>query len=296
MKTCKKCNKTLTLDNFYDKPYGKLGKNAQCIDCVKAYNNGRYNRKRIRFEWTPQKEKYLEWHYKNMKNKEMAKALGCSVSAIKNRAAVLGLRKRRDWKEEEIQYLKDHYPTTETRLIADHLDISMGRIYSKVNRLGLKKSKKYLDKHVYTADGELGKKTRFKKGHVPWSKGKKLPTHPNSRKYLFQKGHRPHNTKEDGTISIRDINGKPYQFIRISLNNWKLYHRHIWENQHGPIPEGMHCSFKDGNTMNCEIENLELITRGEMMNRNTISQYPLELQQTIRSINILNKKINDHAS
>lgn len=42
-----------------------------------------------------------------------------------------------------------------------------------------------------------------------------------------------------------------------------LKHRYVWEQAHGPIPEGMMVIFLDGNTRNCELSNLALIVKEE---------------------------------
>jgi len=39
---------------------------------------------------------------------------------------------------------------------------------------------------------------------------------------------------------------------------WVLYHRHVWEQANGPIPDNYCIRFKDGDKMNCNISNLEL--------------------------------------
>ena len=44
---------------------------------------------------------------------------------------------------------------------------------------------------------------------------------------------------------------------------WEFLHRAVWEEHNGPVPEGMIVSFKDSDRMNCDIDNLMLISRGE---------------------------------
>lgn len=45
------------------------------------------------------------------------------------------------------------------------------------------------------------------------------------------------------------------------LKNWKQKHRLIWESEHGKIPKGYVITFLDGDTNNCEMDNLYLIPR-----------------------------------
>jgi hypothetical protein len=63
---------------------------------------------------------------------------------------------------------------------------------------------------------------------------------------------------------------------------------------YGAVPAGGNIVFKDGNPLNCVIENLECISNKELLERNRISGYPLELQAAIKTRNKIIKKIQDH--
>lgn len=111
----------------------------------------------------------------------------------------------------------------------------------------------------------------------------------------FTKKRLPHNTVLDGCISLRqDKNNHYYYHIRLSLSAWKMLHVYMYELAHGAIPKGYIVVFKDQNTLNCTIENLELITREENMKRNTIHRYPEEIKTTIKMLSTLKKKIRQH--
>ncbi|WP_020531434.1 HNH endonuclease signature motif containing protein [Flexithrix dorotheae] len=117
--------------------------------------------------------------------------------------------------------------------------------------------------------GIKGKISRFQKGDKPWNTGTKGIMKANSGS--FKKGHLPHNTKTDGDISVRKESGTDihYKYIRVSLGKWELYHRYLWEREHGPIPENMILTFKNGDQMDCRIENLELISLEDNIKRNS---------------------------
>ena len=68
--------------------------------------------------------------------------------------------------------------------------------------------------------------------------------------------------------------------------------RYIWEQHNGPIPKGSVVSFKDGNKLNCDIDNLFLTTQEEIMLRNSLHNYP-ELRDVNRLIKKLKKRIQD---
>ena len=82
-----------------------------------------------------------------------------------------------------------------------------------------------------------------------------------SRQNQFKKGNVPLNRKEIGAIYPR---ADGYLWIKIkdhSKNeNWTQYHRYIWEQANGPIPEGYKIIFLDGDRTNCKLENLMLVS------------------------------------
>lgn len=147
--------------------------------------------------------------------------------------------------------------------------------------------------------------SRIKKGTVPPNKGKKQSEYMSAEAIAktvatrYKKGNIPGNTfAEDGVISIRTdrhkkrTNGKPYKYIRLKLGVWYPLHQHNWNMKHGKPPKG-HCLWCiDGNTLNCEPDNWELITRKENMRRNSIVNLPPELRESINAVAQLNRKIN----
>ena len=46
-----------------------------------------------------------------------------------------------------------------------------------------------------------------------------------------------------------------------------MYHVYLWKKHNGKVPRGKIVVFRDRNPMNCVLENLELITRGEALER-----------------------------
>lgn len=142
--------------------------------------------------------------------------------------------------------------------------------------------------------------SHFDKGHSPVNKGKKQTEFMSpeaierSKKGLFTKGHLPHNTKEsDLVISIRaDKRGVKYKFIRVSLAKWIPLARYNWEQVHGPIAKWMKMIHKDGDSLNCDLSNLELLTPGELMKRNSLHNYPKEIANAIQLGGALKRKIN----
>jgi hypothetical protein len=111
----------------------------------------------------------------------------------------------------------------------------------------------------------------FRRGMKPWNKGKK---HDVGHQTRFTKGQLPHNTKHDGCIRVQpDKSGRSYKYIRVAKGKWIPLHRFIWTQVYGD-PGTNVIRFKDGNSMNCDIENLTLMSRGENAKLNTLIRRP----------------------
>lgn len=158
------------------------------------------------------------------------------------------------WTEKEIQILQECYPIGGRNYTYKVLQASG---YHRTPVAISAFAKKHKIKSGY--DG------RYNKGHTPINKGQIMTQdlREKVKQTWFKKGQLPHNTKHDGAISIR----KRYYWIRTSLKKWKQLHRYLWEEANGPIPKGMIITFKDGNSLNCTLENLEMISRQENLRR-----------------------------
>jgi len=193
--------------------------------------------------------------------------------------------------------IRARYCDEPTINIARDLNIPISKVYGIANRMGLKKSKEYMKKNMPGMDNLIkhGAAFRFKKGNISHNKGVKMPDeiYQKVKHTMFKPGQEPHNTRPVGSIRIQEKRGDiPYQYIKVSNQHWQLLHRYNWEQVNGKIPRGMVLRFKDGNTMNCEVNNLELLTKQENMMRNTMHQYPAEIKEVLKLKNKLNKLIN----
>ena len=181
-------------------------------------------------------------------------------------------------KPEEIKTLRELYPNLSCGKIAKQMRWPLRRVYNQAAKLGLKKDKAFLRNLGLEKLSEAGKATRFVKGHPSWNKGKKIGTHGRSGETQFKKGQVPHNIKHDGAISLRrektGHTGKKhrwYYWIRVSTSKWEPLHVHLWKNRFGAIPKGMRVMFKDGNSLNCVLENLCLRSPREAMEQTRYS-------------------------
>jgi hypothetical protein len=202
---------------------------------------------------------------------------------------------KRFWTENELQLLRELYPALRTDEVAARLSRAVGSVNSKAYELGLKKT----EEHLQTNAGRKVKGVSFrnagsfKKGLKPWNKGVKWTPGGRCQETQFKPGQLPKNTLHDGAIRVRyDNRGKPVQYIRVSQAKWEYLSRYTWQQAHGPIQAGICIVHKDGNTMNCALDNLEAITRTENIRRNSIHHYPAEVKQVIRTLNKLKRAIN----
>jgi len=195
--------------------------------------------------------------------------------------------------------IRDLFANTRTQEIADKLGLTYSQVANRAFSMGLKKSEEFKqsDKSGRHNLIEGGKKSRFTKGHVPVNKGKKMlpEIYEKCKSTMFEKGHRPHNWKPDGSIVERqDKSGRTYLYFKIKDSHWVLYHNKVWIDHHGNIPAKHVVTFKDGNTFNCDINNLELISMAENAIRNTIHRFPDEIKEVIKLKSKLTKKLKQH--
>ena len=148
-----------------------------------------------------------------------------------------------------------------------------------------------------------GRKGYFEKGEKPWNTGTKGLMKANSG--TFKKGDVPATIKPVGSERICTKDG--YVLIKVAEPNpytgaptrYRAKHQVVWEKHNEKIPKGMLVTFLDGDKLNCDIENLELISLSENLHRNQLglNKAPKELRPTIRALAKLEagrfKKINE---
>lgn len=262
--------------------------------------------------WNSHRLRILRALYPTMNTRELAKKLGVTYQACKSKATVLNLHKvnRKIWTKRDDALLRKHYPKKNTDYLQKLFKCTASSVYQRADKLGLKKDAAYLLRKNQRlgrklANSEASKKSRFQKGLIPPNKGMKQTEYMSKEGIArteatrFQKGGLPPTTLHDGAVTIRTDkyrDGKTqrqYKWIRIDKAKWVMYHVHIWTKKHGPVPLGKIVIFKDGNSMNCKLSNLKLISLEDNMRRNTIHRYPAELKSLIRLQGKLKRIINE---
>lgn len=190
--------------------------------------------------------------------------------------------------QEEVQYIITHYATTTNSELGCVLGRHADRIASKAHRMGLKKDKGFLIEQAKNRPNS----GQFKKGLVPFNKGKKLKqsTIDKLARTMFKRGNRPHNTLNVGD-EREDKDG--YSWVKVAEpSEWKLKHHVAFGEE---VPAGFKVIFIDGNKYNFERENLRLISDADLMLQNTMHRFPPELISLMRTVNKLKKRVAENA-
>jgi hypothetical protein len=258
--------------------------------------------------WTDQDKQLLKKKYPISTPKELAELFpDKTIRAINSKAKVMCLKKAKQrfrFTLEQIEEIKRDYPTTLCADLAERYGCSIHTIEHLAFRKRLKKDASFLKEHFRKKMADPNHPARkywIKKGHISANKGKKQTEYMSTeaiertKATRFKKGQLPPNTLYDHAIIERkDSKGNIYKWIRISQGIWIPYHRYLWEQKYGKIPEGCNIQFKDRNALNCTIENLYMISRANQLKEENSSyaRYPEEIRKLIQLKGVLNRQIN----
>lgn len=205
------------------------------------------------------------------------------------------------WTAADLRALRKRYPNEPTAGIARDLGRTATTVYQKANVLGLRKSAAFLASPASgRTNGRQGVGTRFVKGQVPPNKGLRRPGWRAGRmaETFFKKGERSgiavklwkpictERVSKDGYREVKVNNDLPLQA------RWRAVHLVEWEKVNGRIPKGHALVFVNGDKTDIRLDNLQLLTRADLMRRNTYHRYPQPIPQMIQLRGALNRKIN----
>lgn len=215
--------------------------------------------------------------------------------------------KRKYWSESELELLRINFADSRT----DDLAKALGRPYSAVAKkaaaLGLRKSAQYLaSPDAHRLDGVKGLGTRFKPGQLPWNAGKHYQPGGRCAEGWFKKGRPAQEARNYLPIGSLRISKDGYVERKVTddpalvpARRWAAVHRLVWIEAHGPVPEGHAVCFKPGRqTTDPEaiaVDGLELVTRRELMLRNTYHRYGKDVAKLVQLRGALTRQINKRA-
>jgi hypothetical protein len=220
-----------------------------------------------------------------------------------------GNNTRRAWTDAERAILRRNYAHFPTAQIAAQLGRTLAQVYNQAAKLGLHKSAEYLASPAACRmrRGDLdrlgGAAHRFKPGHEPWNKGTHYTAGGRSAETRFKPGRAPEQARnyrpigslrisKDGTLERKVTDDQAV----VPARRWVGVHRLVWEQQHGPVPPGHAVAFRAGRRTTDPAlitpDALELITRAELMARNTVHTLPKPLAQLVQLRGALKRQIN----
>lgn len=211
---------------------------------------------------------------------------------------------RRCWSAAEDAQIRRDYPDTPTTDLARRMGRPLTTVYQRARKLGVEKSAAYLaSPHAcrLRRGDHVGRRFWYPKGHVPANKGLRRPGYAVGRGRMqetqFKKGVRVGvATKLYKAIGSERISKDGYLERKVNDDlplqaRWRAVHLIVWEAVHGRIPPGHALVFKNRDRQDIRLDNLELITRRELMRRNTIHNLPRDVKGAITALSALNKQI-----
>jgi len=221
------------------------------------------------------------------------------------------------WTAAEDALLRERYATTPTATLAQVLSRGIYGVYNRARILGLTKSEAYLNSpeggRLLEGDAR-GAACRFPKGNVPANKGLRRPGYgpgrmkatqfqPGTRQGVAMALYKPIGTErisKDGYLERKTHDELPSGICRTEANRlrqrrWRPVHILVWESEHGPLPKGHALAFKNGDKRDIRLDNLECITRAELMKRNTIHNLPTPVARAVQLLGALNRQIRRKA-
>ncbi|MDP9954728.1 hypothetical protein J2X97_000365 [Epilithonimonas hungarica] len=230
---------------------------------MKAYNA---------IEWTPEMVLSLRNNHHAKTNQQLADELGLKITSVRHKCYELGLYKMRlqYWTDDQIQFLKDNYQKKG--------DTELAMLFTEK----WEKDKGWTKKHIEKKRRYLNLKRTDEE--------KKTIREDWTRKGLYKESVRKRwittGVSAIGTIKIWD--GRKFiktetGFIPLRTYNYKKYN--------GEVLKDKIVCHKDGDQLNCEPENLILLTREENALKTHQENFSLEHLETHLLISRINRKI-----
>lgn len=196
---------------------------------------------------------------------------------------------RTTWTADRIGALRRLHPTHSAQEIADLLGTTVPSVYHKAAQLGLKKTTEWIAERVRRAISDPqhgGRRSQFQPGAKPHNAGRRQPPRGRSIETQFKPGVRPHTW-----LPIGSSRTGPGGYLRrkvsdtgVSRRDYVPVHHLVWRMHGGTIPDHRTHAlvFIDGNPRNLDINNLELVTRAELMRRNSMHNLPPEVAELVQ--------------
>lgn len=204
--------------------------------------------------------------------------------------------------------MRSLYASLSAAECAERTGRTVSAVQQRVNVLGLSKPLEWVAERarVRWAEGrhEASRAHCFKPGQEPPNKGKLMAAHVREKcaPTMFAKGrpaHEARNYRPIGTLRVSKdgyLERKVTDDHPVPARRWVAVHRLVWEAANGHVPAGHVVVFMPGRRTATEaaitLDAVELVTRAELMRRNTRHRLPKELADLIALRASLTRKIN----
>ena len=180
---------------------------------------------------------------------------------------------------DEAGFLKENYKR-----------FSLKHLVAEFNNLFPEKTEGQIRSFTRNHGVKSGRTGHFEKGQESWNLGKK--GYMGANLTSFKKGNAPANKKplwservdsKDGFILMKVPERDPHTGFP---TRYKHKHVWIWEQANGPVPGGHAVVFRDSDKLNCQLENLMLLTRAELLvlNLHGYREFPGELKPSVLAL------------
>lgn len=208
-----------------------------------------------KIEWTNEMIAFIKSNYEKLSNRQLAKALNLSLHAVRKQCYTMGLLRMNleYWTEEQVKFLKANYQQIGDKELAEifnskwqkNKDWTLKHIEKKRKYLHLKRTKEEL-KAIHQRNVDAG---RFLLCPV--------------KRWLVS------GVAKEGEIRMwRENLGRYVPHIKIN-GKFIPWNRWAWEQNFGPVPQGMNVVFKDDDPWHIDPHNLEIISDAELSRRNS---------------------------
>ncbi len=245
-------------------------------------------------KYTKSQIKFLAEKYKEMNSRDLTELFNKTFGQSRTESAIRTVMFKRKIKcgrepkdrlvthyrlftDEHIQYLRDNYKY-----------ISLAEITVRFNsHFKTEMTRGQINAALTRNKISSGRTGCFKKGQKPWNEGVKGYMGPN--RTSFKKGSVPANRKplwterigKDGYIEMKVPEKNPYTGF-----STRYKHKHIWiweQHNNKKVPKGHAVIFKDSNNRNFDPDNLELVTRHELLriNQHGYKESPEEVKPVL---------------
>lgn len=215
---------------------------------------------------------FIKSNYIDLLDREIAVILNRSTYSVREKRKQLKLfipeqfknvrmLKQGAWSVDEEKYLTENYIKYTVEQLMKLMNRGHSSIKNKILKLNLTLPEAVRE--------ERKARSKFKPGHISWNKGVK--GYMQSNKTSFKPGHVPANKREVGYVAVRLDKRTGYPTLRIKIaepNKWESLSVYNYKKTYGDYPKGYMVTFKDGNSLNCNIENLHLMSLKERLLKN----------------------------